>query len=220
MSAISTPATPAYRLSKTLLACLIFASVLAASSGWAATLTWSGSATATWSTTATNWNGASGSPWNSSNGSTNIADFNTSALNAAVSGTVYTNGIIFDTAGTLTGGTINLAGTAPTITSNASGTIYSILAGSAGLTTLGSGTLTLGGSESYSGATTINAGTLLLSGTGTALNSTSWTVNAGATLTLDNDDITGTADYSRSPIADQRPGDPEGRIAAVPSLER
>jgi fibronectin-binding autotransporter adhesin len=163
------------------------ASLFGTSASRAATITWNGAANGTWDTTATNWSGASGTPWDSTNGPTNIADFNTASLAATVSGIIYTNGIIFDAAGSLTGGTITLAGTAPTITTNATGSISSILAGTAGLTKTGSGTLVLTGANIYTGGTTINAGTLQIGSggtTGSIDSSNTVTFGTGNTNTL------------------------------------
>ena len=96
--------------------------------------TWNGSATGTWDITGTNWNPSSSTAWdNSTDGASSVADFATASLNATVNGTVYANGITFATAGTLSGGTITLVGTTPTITDTASGnTINSVLAGRPG----------------------------------------------------------------------------------------
>lgn len=87
-----------------------------------------------------------------------------------VSGAVSANRITFGSASgaiMLSGGTITLASVAPTITvNNASSTISSVLAGNAGITKAGTGTLILSGANTLSGATTINAGTLQLTGSG------------------------------------------------------
>ena len=124
---------------------------------------WSGSSAGTWDTSDASWGGTGANAlWNAANGPANVANFNTAALNATVNGTVYTNGIIFNQAGTLSSGTINLAGTMPTITANANATIVSALAGSGGLTMAGSGMLALGGVANYSGPTVISGGTLQL----------------------------------------------------------
>ena len=54
-----------------------------------------------------------------------------------------------------------------TVGSNNSSTVYSgILSGFAGLTKVGSGTLTLANNNTYIGGTEINAGTLLIAGAG------------------------------------------------------
>ena len=67
------------------------------------------------------------------------------------------------------GNILTLAGTTPTITVNALGdtktaTISAVVAGSAGLTKSGTGTLTLSAANTYSGATTVSDGTLQVSG--------------------------------------------------------
>ena len=52
--------------------------------------------------------------------------------------------------------------------------------GTLALTTVDAGVIVLTGSNTYSGATTVSGGTLALSGAnGTALNSSSWTINNG-----------------------------------------
>src|SRR6478752_6082502 len=91
--------------------------------------TWDGAVNNTWDTSGTNWVGAPVTPWDVTNGPTNTANFNTASLAVTVSGTVYTNGIKFSNAGTLSGGTITLAGTTPVIDTTANGTINSALAG-------------------------------------------------------------------------------------------
>jgi len=150
----------------------------------AGTFTWNGAATGTWGTVATNWSGASGTPWDSTSGPGNSADFNTASLAATVSGTVYANGIIFDTAGSLSSGTITLAGTVPTIATNANGSISSVLAGTAGLTKSGAGTLTLTGSNTYTGLTTVSNGTLNVSGVSNIRSSAGVTVGSSATVQI------------------------------------
>lgn len=79
------------------------------------------------------------------------------------------------TAATLTvGNSVNLSGTFAGVIQNGTG------AGALSLTKAGNGTLTLSGSNSYTGATTVSAGTLLVSG---SLNGTSSVaVGTGATL--------------------------------------
>lgn len=87
-------------------------------------------------------------------------------------GNVTANGIIFNApfAGnyTLSGGSISLEGTTPTITANVNAAISSVLTGTAGLVKNGTGNLTLSGStaNTYTGTTTVSNGTLTLSKTG------------------------------------------------------
>ena len=87
----------------------------------------------------------------------------------------------------LTSGTLTLQTTSgtPTITVGATGgvrsaSISSEIAGNNGLTKSGTGTLTLSGTNSYTGTTTVSAGTLLVNGSTAAGSALS--VNSGATL--------------------------------------
>ncbi|MBB5036635.1 autotransporter-associated beta strand repeat-containing protein [Prosthecobacter dejongeii] len=130
-----------------------------------------------WNTTATN------KPWYDSTSMTYLAWPNTNAdiaiFGGGISGTagsvavgsVIANGILFNApfAGsyTLSGGTITLDGTTPTITANVNATITSALAGSVGLTKNGTGTLTLSGAaaNTYGGGTSVLAGNLTMSKT-------------------------------------------------------
>jgi len=94
---------------------------------------------------------------NFGNGATGLA-----AGTITVSGSVTNNSITFASgSGTITnsGGTITLGGTTPFImVNNASDTIDSILAGTAGLVKGGSGTLTLSGANTYKGNISITNG--------------------------------------------------------------
>lgn len=74
---------------------------------------------------------------------------------------VTAGSLTFDTAGYLVSGkTLTLSGAAPTITANANATISATLAGTSGLAKYGSGTLTLSGSNTYTGGTVVNGGIL------------------------------------------------------------
>jgi autotransporter-associated beta strand protein len=128
----------------------------------------------TWDTTSLFWaSGGVDVAW--PNTATSVAiigdDQGTAGTITLSSSTIITNnGITFNSALSgnyiLTGGTNYLAGTTPTITVNAtSATNLSAIQGASGLTTAGTGTLVLGGSNSYSGATAITAGTLQLTNT-------------------------------------------------------
>jgi fibronectin-binding autotransporter adhesin len=146
----------------------------------AAVLTWSGTAGATWDTSSAGWPAATvATPWDSSNGTTTVADFTAGGDTPIVSGGIYANGIQFDNTASITGGTINLAGTTPTVTMNASsGTIGSWLAGAAGLVKAASGTLYLtNGSNNFTGNVKLNAGTLDFSNS--SLNTASNTITLG-----------------------------------------
>ncbi len=116
----------------------------------------------------------------------------------AVTG-VTAGGIVFDEAGghryTLTGGTITLEGSAPTIEANVDARIESVIdAGTAGLTKTGPGTLELTGANTYSG-TAVAGGTLVgyagVGGTGSILgdvalsNDSNVTFDQGSDATYD-----------------------------------
>ena len=77
-----------------------------------------------------------------------------------VSGTVTNGGITFNAPGsgnyTLSGGTLFLGNTTPTVSNKVDATIGSIIGGSSGLIKAGSGMLTLSGVNTYTGGTTIN----------------------------------------------------------------
>ena len=121
--------------------------------------------TGSWDTTLTNWwNGSANVAWPSS-GIDNDAVFGGTAGTVTISGGVASNDLSFTTTGyTITGGTLTLNGTTPTITAGTgiSATISSGIAGTAGLTKAGVGTLRLSGANSLSGTVNVNAGTLEL----------------------------------------------------------
>jgi fibronectin-binding autotransporter adhesin len=111
-----------------------------------------------------------------------------SAGTITVSGTVSANSLTFGSASgaiLLSGGTINLGGTTPTITvNNTTNTISSGITGSAGLTKAGTGALRIQVGSDYTGATTINGGKLQINNTSGSVN---WTpgliyINNGSTL--------------------------------------
>ncbi len=128
------------------------------------TSTWNNLTSSTWST-AGNWT-PSGVP----SGTAVTVDFSTLHMTAAITVTVATDTVNIAKFGdqdsafawTLTGTTLTLGGTTPTIdVNNQSATITSILAGSAGFTLNGPGTLILNNaSNTITGTITINSGTL------------------------------------------------------------
>jgi fibronectin-binding autotransporter adhesin len=127
----------------------------------------------TWNTTSANWwSGASPDVvW--PNNTSSIALFGTGSGTAGTVTvlSVSANGLTFNAPGSgaysLSGGTITLGGTTPTITTNATNAaIGSVIAGTSGLMTAGPGILTLVGSNTFTGNTAITGGTLAIGGAG------------------------------------------------------
>jgi autotransporter-associated beta strand protein len=118
-----------------------------------------------------------------------------------VSGTVNSGNITFASgsgATVLSGGTINLAAATSITVNNTQDTIDSILSGAGtSLTKLGTGRLTLGGSNSYTGTTAVSAGTLRLTNTGAVASSSVMSLATGTTLELRKDDTGGTFTNTR-----------------------
>ena len=121
----------------------------------------------------TGWDGSTANWWN---GSSDVVWPDTTAYEAiigagsgpagtiAVTGTRTLNKLTFNSPGSgsymLSGGTLNFGGTTPTITGSAGTTISSILAGTAGLTKIGAGNLTLSALKTFSGDFSISQGTV------------------------------------------------------------
>ena len=169
----------------------------------AATLTWDGSDTTTsgaqggsgtWdtNTTANWWDGSANVVWPALGGLSDDAVFeNTAGTVTLGAGGVTAHNLTFNTTGyVLTGSTLTLNGTTPTISTNTgvTSTINSIIAGSAVLTKTGAGTLVLGGVNTYTGGTTVSVGTLqaVVNTTQSGISSGAVSVASGATLQLDN----------------------------------
>lgn len=145
--------------------------------------------------------------WTGDGGANNLLWDNNGLDTAVFGGTAGTvtlgtpilaNGLTFDTAGyVITGDTLTLAGTTPTITANANAIIASNLAGTAGLVKTGTGTLTYTGASTYTGLTSILNGTLQLGdvgGTGTLAPTgvaNTYAISAGATLRINRNNMTG-----------------------------
>ncbi|MBZ9846364.1 autotransporter-associated beta strand repeat-containing protein, partial [Mesorhizobium sp. CA5] len=127
--------------------------------------TWNTAAPALWNTTGN----ATAGPfvtWN--NGTPDNAIFAGTAGTVTLGAPITAGSLTFNVSGyTIAGGTLTLGGTTPTITAAGNATISSIVAGTAGLTKAGGGTLTLSGNNTFSGNVNINAGTLSLTGTNT-----------------------------------------------------
>jgi fibronectin-binding autotransporter adhesin len=120
----------------------------------------------TWNLTSPFWNtsgNAAAGPftvWN--NGNLDNAIFQGTAATVTLGVPITVHNLTFNVHNyTLTGSTLTLAGTAPTIHNPGNTTINSIVAGTAGLTKTGTGALTLGGINTFSGGIALNAGALL-----------------------------------------------------------
>jgi fibronectin-binding autotransporter adhesin len=116
--------------------------------------------TGTWNTTNGNWtadSGANNVGWN--NATPDSATFGGTAGTITLGEAITANSLVFNTAGyIIEGSTLTLAGTTPTITNSVSATINSIIGGSAGFTKAGTGNLTLGAANSYTGMTNLGGG--------------------------------------------------------------
>ena len=132
-----------------------------------------------WDTVTANWGAASGGPYDSAwaNGD---AIFEGTAGTVTVS-TVSADSLTFSVAGyTLTNGDVTLTG--PMVAANANANISSVIAGSAGLVKVGSGTLTLVGANTYSGGTTVSNGMIAVNADGQLGASGEGITLAGGTL--------------------------------------
>jgi len=119
-----------------------------------------------WTDGAANWNDGSGDV-NWSNANPDSAIFGGTAGTATLGGAITVGTITFNTAGYLvTGGSMTLSGA--TVTANANAEIATALGGTGGLTKQGVGTLTLSGTNSYTGETSVWGGALTLTGTNAA----------------------------------------------------
>lgn len=166
----------------------------------AAALTWDGSNTAnsiadggagTWDTNivANWWDGLGNVTWPAAGGTDDDAIFEGAAGLVTIDAAgVTANDLVFNVDGySLSGGSLTLNGGAPSITTTTgTATIHSVIAGTAGLTKSGNGTLVLNGTNTYTGTTTISGGTLQAGdggATGIVGNGTS-AISIGATGTL------------------------------------
>lgn len=164
-----------------------------------------------WNTNGAFWgpniNGTTGpyTGWN--NAALDDAFFGGTAGTVTLGEPITVHNATFESTGyTVAGSTLTLAGVAPTITTNANvtTTISSGIAGTAGLTKAGAGTLTLNGAKTFSGGLTVNAGTLgvnndaalgdasngIVMADGTRLNSGAPAFATSRVVTLTNGNVT------------------------------
>jgi autotransporter-associated beta strand protein len=116
-----------------------------------------------------------------------------------ISNTVYMSGITFAGANSLTlSGPANLTASIVITVTNAMPVTFSGGIGETqnndGIAKFGSGFLYLTGQNTYDGITSVSGGWLVLDGPGTAINSSSFQVNANATLRIDNNSAGNLAD--------------------------
>ena len=145
------------------LVCASITGATAASLQWSADgVTPGGGGTGTWNTATPLWfNGSTFQNWN--NVALDDAVFGGTAGTVTLGTTITAHSLIFNVTGyTVTGSTLTLGGVSPTISVAPAGTaiVGSVLAGTAGLTETGGGTLILTATNTYTGGTTISAGTL------------------------------------------------------------
>jgi len=187
------------------------AALLAATPTIAASLTWDltpgtvgpgdsliTGGTGTWDTTTGFWTvdgGVTDQAWNNAN--LDQAIFGGTAGTVTLGAAITANALTFNSSGyVITGNTLTLAGTTPTITiaSGQADTIQSILAGTGGLVVAGGGNLTLTSFNTYTGGTTVNGGSTLTLGTansGTGTIRGTLTINAASTVVLSGVDALG-----------------------------
>lgn len=168
--------------------------------------------TGTWNAANATWSAASspvsGVVWDSSK----KAVFTNSAATITVDSVSANKGMQFASTGfVLDGGTITLGGSNASLNiitaeSGVTAEIGSVLAGSAGLTKSGAGTLVLSGSNSFSGGLTVSGGTLQIAGDGSLGDAANDIVLNGALKTVGNVSIGAGRDFSGSATFDLASG--------------
>ena len=144
---------------------IFLATLFVTNTAHSAPFTWNGG-TGTWDSTTTNWTGVA---WGNTSadeaifgGTAGTVTINTGTGIIANRLTFNSNSYIINS--NVAADLLTLAGTTPTVNTGTgiSATINAIVAGSAGLTKSGAGTLVLNGANSYTGTTTLSAGTLVV----------------------------------------------------------
>ncbi|RST53953.1 autotransporter-associated beta strand repeat-containing protein [Variovorax sp. DXTD-1] len=123
----------------------------------------------TWNTSSSIWNTTGNDvagPWSTwNNVALDTAIFGGTASTVSLGAPITANRLSFTVHNyVITGSTLTLAGATPTIDGGGNATISSVVAGTAGLIKAGGGTLTLTGTNTFSGGIALNAGGLSVSG--------------------------------------------------------
>ena len=143
----------------------IFAALFLVNSAQSAVFTWDGG-TGTWDTTTTNWSGVE---WGNTTADEAVFGGTAGTVTINTGFGVTANKLTFNSDGYVVNGidsadVLALAGTTPTaaVGTGLSATIDAVVAGSAGITKSGAGTLVLNGDNTYTGTTTLSGGTLVV----------------------------------------------------------
>ncbi|MCX6877036.1 MAG: autotransporter-associated beta strand repeat-containing protein [Verrucomicrobia bacterium] len=155
-------------------------------------LLWTAADSRDWNLAEANWT-QNGAPATWTNGISTEAEFGaTGAGSVILTAPIEANSLVFNEYGyDLSGSMLTLNGPSPKITANQPVTIFSEIAGGAGLAKQGTANLTLAGVNTYSGTTTIHAGRLTVGDTATSGNlGTGDVVNNGSLLFDRSDDVT------------------------------
>ena len=161
------------------------ASIFLANSAHSAVFTWDGG-TGTWDATTTNWGGLA---WGNTNadeavfgGTPGTVTINTGTGVIANRLTFNSDGYVID--GNIPADLLTLAGTTPTINTATSqtATINAIIAGTAGLSKDGAGTLILNGANSYTGTTELLTGTIVVGNVDALSGAVTRTTGAGISI--------------------------------------
>ena len=131
------------------------------------------------------WNGTTNVVWPNTTADEIIFGAGSGAAGDVTVGTVNANKITFGAPGSgnysLTGGTVTLGGTTPTIAVNSDASIASTLTGTAGLNINGTGALTLTGPQTYNNALTFTNKSVTFSGSSASTATTNAILIGGAT---------------------------------------